>query len=539
MNQPEKPLDPQYLSWCEAVLAGSIAPFMENMLVIRDERERYVPFIRNGIQAHYAGARSIRDVLAKPRKIGFTTDWLAEQFTLAITTEGHQALATTYDDEEAEYMFGIVRRFYEQITPARRPKLGKDTGRAMSFPNLDSSIEIQTAGGRRKGRGRTPSAVLIDEFAQYDEAAADEILTSMLGSLPTWVPLRVQSTPKGIGNPFHRLYVDARQGTSPFKAHFYPWMWMPEKHRLAADDQAVLSSPLDAVKGALELDDEERDFVAAWNGLHPLLPIGEDNIRWRRFNQRGFRDTFLQEFPEDEVTCFLATSDTVFDTKRIAPLAQQCRQPVETSLNGKIKVWKRPRPAVRYYAGVDCGEGIAGRDNSAAVIGDGHGEVSVVVAGILNQVEMAQVMYDLLHQYNSAFILNERQAAYTFQLTLWNMGYRNIYRHKEIGRRPGSYQPQLGWPSSTAAKQRIIETMRSALMGDAFSCQDIETIREVLEFKRHKDGTYGAPAGCHDDRAIAAMLYLIAIQEGPSYNTIARAVTMQKSVVPYPEGVFS
>ena len=209
-------------------------------------------------------------------------------------------------------------------------------------------------------------------------------------------------------------------------------------------------------------------------------------------------------------------------------------------MGGKIKTWKRPRPAVRYYCGVDCGEGIPGRDNSSAVIGDGRGEVSVVVAGILNQVEMSQVVYDLCRQYNDAFILNERQAAYTFQLTLWNMGYRNMYRHKEVGRRPGTYQPSLGWPSSTAAKQRLIETMRSALMGDAFACEDIETMREVLEFKRHKDGTYGAPAGSHYDRAVAAMLYLIAIQEGPSYAGVASALRGKgNQVVSFPEGVWA
>ena len=270
---------------------------MEHMLIIRDERENYIPFLRNTIQRDYPKARTVRDVLAKPRKVGFTTDWLAEQFARCITTEGHQALATTYDADEAEYMFGIVRRFYDNMKPTRRPQLGKDTGTAMSFPRLDSSIEIQTAGGRRKGRGRTPSAVLIDEFAQYDETAADEILTSMLGSLPPSTSLRVQSTPKGIGNPFHRLFVDARQGTSPFKAHFYPWMWMPEKHLLRADSPEVVSSPLEAIKGQLEYTDEEGAFVASWNTLHPELSIDQDNIRWRRFNQRGFRETFLQEFP--------------------------------------------------------------------------------------------------------------------------------------------------------------------------------------------------------------------------------------------------
>lgn len=326
----EKPDISGPLEWIDKAIGGDLVPLMENLFIIRDERGEYIQFVRNSIQKHFANARSLRDIVVKPRKVGFTTDWLQENLARVITTEGYQALATTYDEDEAEYMFGIVRRTYDNLPEHLRPSLGKDTGRAMSFPSLDSGIEIQTAGGKKKGRGRTPSSVLIDEFGLYDDTQADEILTSLLGSVPAFVPLRIQSTPKGIGNPFHRRFVDALQGQDVFKAHFYPWMWMPEKHRLTDDAMVLQETEYGAsLLQPLEFTDEEINLLDGWNSQHPDLAIEEENIRWRRLTQMSFKETAAQEFPEDPVSCFLATTDTVFDTKRLAGLLQLVREPVE------------------------------------------------------------------------------------------------------------------------------------------------------------------------------------------------------------------
>ena len=503
---------------------GNLRPFMDNFLIIRGEDDEYIPFHHNTIQAHYETAKTLRNVIVKPRKIGFTTRWLAEHFTKMLVTPGYETLALTFDEDEAEYMFGIVRRFYDHLPKNRQPKLGKDTGRAMSFSRVDSSMTIQSAGGRRKGRGRTPSAILLDEFAHYDEAVAVDVYSSVVNSAPLHTEITIQSTPLGIGNEFHRQFLRAEQGSSTFKSHFYPWMWLPEKHRLATDDRLVLDKPW--LRGELEFSDEEINLVQSWNEQHPDMLMGQDHIRWRRYKIAEDPYTFKQEYPENKVACFLATTETVLDSERLNFWMQRAKPPLHREMNGHLKVWRRPQPGTAYCIGVDCGEGIPGRDNSAAIVGTVNGEVVAVLCGIIDQAEMAQLVHDIGNDYFGAFVLNERQGGFTFQRDLYNMGYKHLYRHdeaKEVGRRAVSTSRNpLGFPTTTASKMQLITRMRNALRSDSFQCPDAETLQELMEFKRHNDGTYGAPVGAHDDRAMAAMLYLKAVEESGRTSVAVR-----------------
>jgi hypothetical protein len=62
-------------------------------------------------------------------------------------------------------------------------------------------------------------------------------------------------------------------------------------------------------RGAPPLDDltpEEQKLKGAWG-------LDDDQIRWRRGKQRELRDRFAQEYPEDDVTCFLASGRCCFD----------------------------------------------------------------------------------------------------------------------------------------------------------------------------------------------------------------------------------
>jgi len=526
--------------WMEYTIAetqaGRPRAFIERYLYIRDEFEQIVPLKYNRIQADYDAHQTSRDIKLKPRKIGFSTQEMAEMYVRAITAPNFQGLALTYDGDETDYLFGMVSLFHESLPAKLRPKTSSHTQTGMTFPVTNSSIEVQTAGGGRKGRGRTPSQVLIDELALYDERQQELIWTAIVNSAPLSSRVRAQSTPHGIGNKFHAEYTRAVDQRSRWTNFFYPWMWLSEKHALPLGSADAL--PED--QGALDYTETEYNLVTRWNGEYPDMPIGEDNIRWRRMKIGEDADTFSQEYPEDPVSCFLATTETVFPTEELNRLLERATPPLDTRLSGRWKIWRRPEPGRQYVIGVDCANGVAGGDNASACIGTTDGRVDAVIAGIYGQTEFAQIVYDAALEYNRAFIINERQNAYEFQRVITQqLGYTNIYHHKEgMGFRPEHDLP-LGFPTTGGAaggKQRLLEAMRTALKSDGFQCQDMEMLRELVEYRQHRDGTYGAPSGRHDDRAIAAMLYLVGIGAQPA--RIKRGDTSRsRAAVEYPVGV--
>jgi len=531
--------DSEETEWCIAeTQAGRPRPFIEKFLWIRDEQDRLVPLRYNRIQADYDQRASSRNIKVKPRKIGFTTQEMAEMYAYAVTMPNFQGIALTYDAEETNYLFGMIHLFHEMLSPALRPKTSSHTATGINFEASNSRIEVQTAGGGRKGRGRTPSRVLIDELAQYDERVQDDIWTAIVNSTPISATISAQSTPKGIGNKFHSEFVRAVDGQSRWEYFFYPWMWLSDKHSLQHDSPDV--RPED--RGAINYTEEEHDLVLGWNREHPENPIGEDNVRWRRMKISEDPDSFRQEFPEDSISCFLATTETVFPTEELNRLVGRATNPIDTRLSGSWKIWRRPEAGRRYVIGVDCANGIVGGDNSSAVIGTVDGRVDAVVAGIYGQTEMAQIVYNAAQEYNDAFVLNERQNAFEFQRIITNqLGHRNIYHHREgMGFRPEHELP-LGFPTTGGAsggKQRLIEAMRTSLRSDGFNCPDMETLRELVEYKQHRDGSYGAPVGRHDDRAMAAMLYLVGVGTQPA--NIRRPTTNQsRAAVVYPDGVLA
>ena len=536
---PEGMTEAEHTEWCIVeAQEGRPRPFIEKFLWIRDEQEQLVPLTYNAIQADYDSARTSRNIKAKPRKVGFTTQEMAEMYTYAILVPNFQGIALTYDSEETNYLFGMVTLFHDMLPKALRPKTSSHTTTGIQIEATNSRVEVQTAGGGRKGRGRTPSKVLIDELAQYDERVQDEIWTAIVNSTPLSATISAQSTPKGIGNKFHGEFVRALDGGSRWAYFFYPWMWLLEKHALPPGSLDAL--PMD--REAIQYTEEEFDLVNRWNGEHSEMSIGEDNIRWRRMKISEDPDSFKQEYPEDPVSCFLATTETVFPTEELNRLVGRATEPIETRLSGRWKVWRRPEPGRHYVISADCANGIVGGDNAAATIGTTEGRIDGVIAGIYGQTEFAQIVYQAHLEYNGAFIINERQNAFEFQRILLNqLGVKNIYRHREgAGFKPEHDLP-LGFPTTGGAsggKQRLIETMRTALKSDGFICPDIETLRELVEYKQHRDGTYGAPSGRHDDRAMAAMLYTVGLGTQPA-RMRPGGNTQSRVAVAYPQEVMA
>ena len=535
MTQDAPKNESEWMEYCIAEAQdGRPRPFIERYLVIRGESGDLIPFEYNRVQADYDSHRSVRDVKNKPRKVGFSTQTLAEFYTYSITIPEFESIILHYDAEEAEALFRSVRRFHDNLPEKIRPKTDTDRSNALSFPAGNSLIQVQTAGGRRKGRGRTPSALLIDEFAHYDDSVADEIYTSIINSMPIDAPIVIQSTPNGVGNKFYSIFVEAMNRQNNWRPHFYPWMFMPEKYTLPYGSPYAL----EADQGVFAYTDEESTLIDRWNEDHPEFPIGMDNARWRRLKISEQKERFKQEFPEDEISCFIATTETVFDTILLNKMITKVRRPIEQELSGNYRIWRKPASGQNYVIGVDCGEGIQGRDYSVAVIGTTGGRVDAVLSGIYGQTEFAQLVHNVALQYNMAFVLNERQGAFTFQHVLYNnIGYKNVYKHREGARNP--LDAPLGLPTTggeRGSKMRMIEAMRTAMQSEMFQCEDMEVLRELVEFKRLKDGSYGAPSGSHDDKAMAAMLYLLACDQRPTYSQLANP-TAKRIALSYPEGV--
>lgn len=181
----------------------------------------------------------------------------------------------------------MADRFYENckfgdIQPQRKYASASLT----TYPEFDTTVSVATAGNVEAGRGGTYSIFHGSEVAFWKDAERI-IAGAMQGGNPDVV---LESTPNGSQGYFYDKCMEALSGDSIWKLHFYSWWW-DENYRLDGEP--------------ITLTDEEKELCNKHN-------LDQAQIRWRRNKQRELGRLFIQEYPEDPVSCFLTSGNSYF-----------------------------------------------------------------------------------------------------------------------------------------------------------------------------------------------------------------------------------
>lgn len=163
------------------------------------------------------GYASPRRIVLKARQIGFSQVFALEALYAAITERESTILLVSRSQDLAVNLLRYCYLTYNNLIVA--PGMVKSNESEMGFDN-GSRIKSIPA-NRSTGRGFAANRVYLDEFA-YAEYA-DEIYQSVSPAVAQGGHLVIGSTPAGIGNLFHRLYVSG----DSFVRQRVPWYECP------------------------------------------------------------------------------------------------------------------------------------------------------------------------------------------------------------------------------------------------------------------------------------------------------------------------
>lgn len=289
--------------------------FARKFLKVLDKSKNLVSFIWNPAQAHFHANRTGRDLILKARQLGFSTYMQGEMFRRTVTST-RTTMTLSHDADTTAKLRMMADRFYEHckfgdIQPMRKYANASLT----TYPEFDSSASIATAGNVETGRGGTYSDFHGSEVAFWKDAERI-VAGAMQGGNPDVV---LESTPNGAQGYFYELCMEALRGDGIWKLHFYPWWWDTE-YRIDGDP--------------ITLTDEEAE-------LSRLHGLDQAQIRWRRLKQKELRSLFLQEYPEDAVSCFLTSGNSYFGN-----LSNAFTAPMDATYD----------PSHEYVAGLDFGQ---------------------------------------------------------------------------------------------------------------------------------------------------------------------------------------
>lgn len=271
-------------------IARDFRLFSKAFLKIQDKTDTLIPFAMNALQIRYLANRTPRDLILKPRQIGFSTAIQAEIFRYS-TTRPTRSLTLADDDVNTQKLRRMQDKFYDNLPDGFKPTRSISNARLTIYPEYNSEVMIGTAGNTNVGRAGSYRIQHYSEIAFYKDA--ENIMKSALqGGKPFWVV--AESTPNGAQGYFYERCMEALRGEGIWKLHFFTWF-----------DYIEYQLPLEPNE-VLRYSDEEKDLIAK-HGL------SAEQIKWRRdkIGELGI-DGFTQEYPEDPETCFLVSGRGVF-----------------------------------------------------------------------------------------------------------------------------------------------------------------------------------------------------------------------------------
>ena len=466
--------------------------FIETLLVIENKSCNRVPFTLNPIQADVIANQTGRDIYVKPAQVGLSSLILAERMVDTITTPGTNTVLIAFEEFITQRLLDKAQFFYNTVHALQIPGFPQMSHRSSyekTFPSIHSSMYISSARSFVAGRAETIHHLICDELAFWEPGAIERIFLPALERVPPDGTVDVLSTPNGEDNDFCGMYRLAKDHMSVFMAHFYRWFDHPEYS--ISIDQLHLYKP--QIVSRLGLD-KELKFNLEEKMLVKNFDLTQDQIRWRRykiFEMESLRRTgelrrlFPQEYPENDVDCFLATGDMYYDTDMLNDKAKNCYPAEIHKLHADI--WYPPEPDRWYIISIDPGQAKVTQTAITVLTFDEEDGIEIPkycarAAGLWTPEVTKEIAWELGHYYNWGVIVWEANS-HGMALAPLMKEYPNLYYRRDIIN--GRESNELGWYTSPKTKDYMLAT-QSRMLSD-MTVHDIEFISQCRNIRLSGD----------------------------------------------------
>ena len=364
----------------------------------------------------------------------------------------------------------------------------------------------------------------------------EDLVQSIFGAIASgpYTMKVIESTAKGVGNFFHRTWIDATEHRNNFTPVFIPWFSIDlySKPMKESDYGAFIDS----------MDEYEQELFNLGATLEAIL--------WYRHKRREMPDEWrlFSEFPSTAGEAFQSTGRRVFRSSYVNDARKNCVppqftgdiveqhdgksrfvpcQPGEDKGEDMLRVWLMPDTEQhlrdRYIVTVDVGGTSNKADYSCIVVADRSampdGGVPEIVAcwhGHIEHDKLAWKAMEIARTYDNALLVIEANTLETegtegnnFEYILNEISgkYSNLYCRTSLQEIKQGRPRRWGFHTNSSTKPMVINFLIKALRDGLYIERCLETTYE-LDLYEYKDNgkEMGAIEGNHDDRVMATAI---------------------------------
>ena len=204
------------------------AYFINNYCRISHPIEGLIPFrtypYQNDMLLNFNDHRF--NIILKGRQLGLSTIVAAYVVWLLLFHRDKNVLVIATKFATATNLVKKVKSIMKNLPDWLRIADIKIDNRSSFELSNGSQIKAGSTSGDA-GRSEALSLLVVDEAAHVD--GLDELWTGLYPTLSTGGRCIALSTPNGVGNWFHKTYINAEEGENDFFASILPWDVHPER----------------------------------------------------------------------------------------------------------------------------------------------------------------------------------------------------------------------------------------------------------------------------------------------------------------------
>ena len=316
------------------------------------------------------------NVILKSRQLGISTLSAAYSLWMMLFQNDKNILVIATTKDTAKNLITKVRVMYEALPAWLKTAIVENNKLSLVFKNGSQIKAI--ASNESAGRSEALSLLILDEAAFIEKI--DVIWTAAQQTLATGGRCLAISTPNGVGNWFHKTWVDAKDGLNKFNTVKLHWTAHPERNEDWRREQDRILGPSQA---AQECD---ADFLSSG---------------------RSVVDPAILEWYKEKMCC----------------------EPMEKSgFDRNLWIWDYPNYSKQYLISADVARG-DGTDYSAAHVFDLEEMEQVAeYKGQLGTTEFGNFLIELATKYNDALLVVENNnIGWATLQTIIDRGYENLF----------------------------------------------------------------------------------------------------------------
>jgi hypothetical protein len=460
---------------------------LRNIYSIRNKAGKTVPFRMNKTQEVLHASPIKYNMALKSRQQGVTTYYILKYFNRCIFKENYTGAIISHDRESLEKLFRIVKFAYEKLPNALKPRVDRGGGSKYEFyfPKLNSRIYVSL-----EVRSEAVTDLHVSEYGLMKDK---QRFNASVDAVPSEGDhdISIESTPFGINH----FYYDWFDPDFPFKKHFFPWFFHHENRMSVAGGADV---------NLKQLTPDELKLSSMCNKLTGKT-LTAAQIKWRRvkMKMKGGK-SFKEEQPEDDVTCFMTSGNSVVDLELFSAMAQNCPEPIRKT--DSLRIYKKREPGTRYVIGVDVAEGV-GSDSSVAVVlnKSNREQVAVIRSNKIKLKAFSELIFEVSKLYltdSAEFpLLGIERNNHGHTVINWlaeKLHYNNLFKHDD---------ERYGWKTNSVTRPVMIDDFIDAVEESEMKLNDFTSVNECMKLVDN-NGKIEAMKGEHDDTVIANAIAL-------------------------------